>query len=213
MKDAKGHGSDPHGGSSHLDGINKIGRVPVQPGLWYHGSPLGEPGIGPVHVGTAKAAKQALEARIGIPADGRGWNGDREYGKTLLAGKDTQARLEAQGVYQKYTTGTGYNCGGRQDGEVPKNDYYAKDRASLPTMGNEKRGTSIPIPFDARPAVRAYEIAGNMSNNTFYPTTDSRANGMSGRLKNKGTYYKNEGEDSGSISAVVPSKDFLRRKS
>ena len=208
MKDAKGHGSDPRGGSSHMDGVNKIGRVPVQPGLWYHGSPLGEPGIGPVHVGTATAAKQALEARIGIPADGRGWNGDREYGKTLLAGQDTQDKLGKTG----YNVGTGYNCGGPNE-KVPKNDYYAKDRATLPTMGSEKRGTSIPIPLDARPAVRAYEIAGNMSNNTFYPTTDSRANGMSSRLKNQGTYYKNIGEDSNSISAVVPSKEFLRRKS
>lgn len=211
MKDAKGHGSDPHGGSSHMDGVNKIGRVPIQPGLWFHGSPLGEPGIGPIHVGTAKAAKEALEARIGIPADGRGWNGDREYGKTLLAGTDTLAKLAKQGYHDGYPE-SGYNCGSPNE-RVPKNDYYAKDRAELPTMGSERRGTSIPIPLDARPAVRAYEIAGNMSNNTSYPTTDSRANGMAGRLKNQGTYYKNIGEDGGSISAVVPSKEFLRRKS
>ena len=213
MKDAKGHGSDSRGGPSHMEGVDKIGRVPIQPGLWYHGSPLGEPGVGPIHVGTATAAKEALEARIGIPADGRGWNGDREYGKTLLAGTDTLAKLAKQGYHGGYPE-TGYNCGGPNDGgKVPKNDYYPKDRASLPTMGSERRGTSVPIPLNARPAVRAYEIAGNMSNNTYYPTTDTRANAMQGRLKNQGTYYKNEGEDSGSISAVVPSKDFLRRKS
>jgi hypothetical protein len=211
MKDAKGHGSDPHNGSSHMDGINKIGRVPIQPGLWYHGSPLGEPGIGPIHVGTATAAKQALEARIGIPADGRGWNGDREYGKTLLAGQDTQAKLGKTG----YNVGTGFNCGpgewkGKTVPGAPKEDYYPTQRTERATMGGSKDGP--PVPFTARPAVRAYEIAGNMSNNTYYPTTDTRANAMSGRLKNQGTYYKNEGEDSGSISAVVPNKEFLRRK-
>lgn len=207
MKDAKGHGSDSRGGPSHMEGVDKIGRVPIQPGLWYHGSPLGEPGVGPIHVGTATAAKEALEARIGIPADGRGWNGDREYGKTLLAGQDTLAKLAKQGYHDGYPE-SGYNCGGLNE-RVPKNDYYPTERQALPTMGK----ANTPIPLDARPAVRAYEIAGNMSNNTFYPTTDSRANGMSGRLKNQGTYYKNIGEDSGSISAVVPSKEFLRRKS
>ena len=213
MKDAKGHGSDPRGGSSHMDGVNKIGRVPVQPGLWYHGSPLGDPGVGPVHVGTAAAAKIALEARIGIPADGKGWNGDREYGKTLIAGQDTLDKMNKTGYSQAPYNQTGYNCGNPfNPAGVPKEDYYPTDpRAYSAKMGSGKNST--PVPFDARPAVRAYEIAGNMSNNTFYPTTDSRANGMSGRLKNQGTYYKNVGEDSGSISAVVPSKEFLRRKS
>ena len=205
MKDALGHGSNPRGGS-HMDGINKIGRVPVQPGLWYHGSPLGEPGVGPIHVGTRLAAAQALEARIGIPADGKGWNGDREYGKTLLAGDDTLSKLAAQ----KYNGG--YPRSGYQARGVPKEDYYPQDRKNeRATMGSSKDGP--PVPFDARPAVRAYEIAGNMSNNTYHPTTDARANGMAGRLKNQGTYYKNIGEDSGSVSAVVPSKDFLRRRS
>ena len=31
MKDAKGHGSAAHGG-----GVDQVGRVPVQPGVWYH---------------------------------------------------------------------------------------------------------------------------------------------------------------------------------
>lgn len=200
MKDSKGHGSDPRG--AHADGVNKIGRVPIQPGLWYHGSAMGEPGSGPVHVGTAKAAKEALEARIGIPADGRGWSGDREYGKTLIAGKDTLSTLAKQGYHGGYPE-TGYNAF-----DVPKKDYLPGDRTNeRAEMGSGK----VPVPLDARPAVRTYEIAGNMSNNTSFPTTDTRANAMSRRLKNQGTYYKNIGEDEGSISAVVPSKDFLRR--
>lgn len=28
MKDAKGHGSDPHGGTAHQAGVNQIGQVP-----------------------------------------------------------------------------------------------------------------------------------------------------------------------------------------
>ena len=203
MKDAKGHGSDPRGGPSHMDGVNKIGRVPIQPGVWFHGSPIGEPGPGPIHVGTHQAAQSALEARIGIPADGREWDGTREWGKTLLAGRETQARMETDGTRAKYTTGTGFNS------TAPTKDYYPTDRTDEhPSFGGKQ-----PIPYDAKPAIHTYEIAGNMSNNTYHPTTDARANGMAGRLKNQGTYYKNIGEDSGSVSAVVPSKDFLRRRS
>jgi hypothetical protein len=40
---------------------------------------------------------------------------------------------------------------------------------------------------------------------------DTRANAMAKRLKNQGTYYKNISEDEGAVSAVVPSKTFLRR--
>ena len=200
MKDAKGHGSDPRG--AHSAGVDQVGRVPIQPGIWYHGSPLGEPGVGPIHVGTQLAAKQALESRIGIPADGKGWDGTREYGKTLLAGQDTLKKLGAA-AYNGGFPESGYNAF-----NVPKEDYYATDRTSQrATMGRD----NTPVPFDARPAVRAYEIAGNMSNNTFHPTTDTRANGMQRRLKNVGTYYKEDGEDSGSVAAVVPTKDFLRR--
>jgi hypothetical protein len=50
-------------------------------GVFWHGSPSGDlrGGKSGLHVGTKEAAKQALEARIGIPADGKGWSGDREY--------------------------------------------------------------------------------------------------------------------------------------
>ena len=200
MKDAKGHGSNPRG--AHAAGVNAIGHQALQPGVWYHGSPIGEPGPGPIHVGTAKAAKEALEARIGIPADGKGWNGDREYGKTLIAGTDTLKKLAAQGYHDGYPE-TGYNAF-----DVPKKDYYPGDRTNeRADMGP----TYTPVPLDAKPAVRSYDIVRDMSNNTDYPTSDSRANAMQKRLKNRGTYYKNEGEDLGSISAVVPTKDWLQR--
>ncbi len=195
MKDAKGHGSNPRG--AHSAGVDQIGRVPIQIGTWYHGSPYGEPGRGPIHVGTAQAAKEALEARIGIPADGKGWNGSREYGRTLLAGMDTLAALAKKGYHGGYPE-TGVNC------DAPKEDYY-------PTARTSKNSDGSYVPLTARPAVYAYEIHGNMSNNTSFPTTDSRANAMQKRLKNQGTYYKNIGEDEGSVSAVVPNKNFLRR--
>ena len=148
MKDAKGHGSDQRGGS-HATGVDQVGRHAMTP-LWYHGSPVGEPGLGPVHVGTAQAAKTALEARIGIPADGKGWNGDREYGKTLLAGSDTLAKLSAQGSPNNNGfLETGMNAG------APKEDYYVADqpnRLKYATMGSG----NTPIPLDAKPAVHAY---------------------------------------------------------
>jgi hypothetical protein len=52
---------------------------------FYHGSTdknlAGKKGI---HIGTYKACKQALEARIGVPAEGE-WDGTREYGKTFTS--------------------------------------------------------------------------------------------------------------------------------
>lgn len=198
MKDAKGHGSDPHS-----SGVEQIGQAPLTP-LWYHGSPMGEPGPGPIHVGTAYAAKVALEARIGIPADGLGWNGDREYGKTLLAGQDTQARLAKTG----YNVGTGYNAGAPSEGEIPKNDYYATDRKALPTMGS----SHTPIPLDAKPAVRSYQITGPMRTRVL---SDNGANRLAsrGKLGGMGAKYTNISEDTANLSAVVPDKTFLRRTS
>lgn len=191
MKDALGHGSNPHGGSNSM-------HLPV----WYHGSPTGQPGEkGPVHLGTLIAARQALEARIGVPADGLGWTGNREYGKTLLAGQDTLDRFAAGAYYNKYPK-SGYNM------DAPKEDYY-------PKAGSAKFGDGSPVPLSAKPSVRAYQITGSMSNHTGAPYSDAKANGFAkaqqsrGYSKN-GFYYKNEGEDSGSISAVVPSRNHLR---
>jgi hypothetical protein len=61
--------------------------------IWYHGTASGDlrGGRSGLHVGTYEAAKEALDATIGIPAKGD-WDGTREYGKTLLAGKKKTER-------------------------------------------------------------------------------------------------------------------------
>ena len=200
---------------------------PEQPrdphGRWWHGSPDGT--LGPdtphaIHVGTHEAAKEALEARIGIPAQGE-WDGTREYGKTLLAGQRT---MEARGIYP-----TGYNAGtvAKDDagkpmktatGEwkmvyPPKRDYYPTDTNA---PGRATYGSGKPVPFDGKPNIFPVEIVGKMTNSPENPHSDNQANALIGRALRQGTaqsgyYYRNEGEDEGSISAVVPSRAHLQR--
>jgi hypothetical protein len=206
MKDALGHGSEARGGPAHGSGVDQVGRTPLTLPVWYHGSPTGEPGpTGPVHVGTAQAAKEALEARIGIPADGKGWNGDRKYGETLIAGKDTLAALAKQGYHGGYPE-SGYNAGGPNK-PVPKEDYYPTDRRADAAVFGDK----TPIPFDAKPSVAQYNIVGRMNNTVNRPGTDNGANRQTHRTMTGGLYYKNVGEDSDSISAVVPDRTYLRK--
>ena len=197
-KDALGHGSNPQGQT--LAG----NHLPV----WYHGSPTGVPGAtGQIHLGTAAAARMALEARIGVPADLHGWRGNREYGKTLLAGKDTLEAIERgdKTYYNKYPA-TGHNCGD----DVPRKDYYPTERKEVPKMGREQ----TPMTMDLKPAVRSYQISGAMKNTPSTPYSDTTANRLANAQQTKGNgkngfYYKNEGEDTGSISAVVPSRAHL----
>ncbi len=165
---------------------------------WWHGSPSGEL-VGSaygLHLGTEEAARQALEARIGIRADGKDWDGTQEYGKTLLAGRATQERLAALGR----STGTGYNSGS------PEDDHY-------PT-GHARYGDGTVVPMTARPSLKKYKLVGPMSNSAYSPMDDFKANGhMKGQLKKgnakRGYYYRNEGEDAGSISVVVPSHQHV----
>jgi hypothetical protein len=196
MKDALGHGSDGKGlAGNHLP-------------VWYHGSPTGFPGLtGQIHVGTYRAARMALEARIGVPADGKGWDGSREYGKTLLAGKDTLEAFEngTKPYYNKWPQ-SGHNSGD----DVPRHDYLPGERTRVPTMGRDK----TPMSMDFHPAVRAYQINGPMKNTPDKPYSDTTANRLANAQQTKGNgkngfYYKNDGEDSGSISAVVPSYTHL----
>lgn len=191
-KDALGHGSESHGtniGGNHLS-------------VWWHGSPTGFPGpTGQIHVGTQSQARIALEARIGVPADGNGWDGTREYGKTLLAGQDTLQRLTNN--YVNPYPASGHNM------DAPKNDYYPTDRADRPTMGRD----NTPVPMEARPAVRPYQISGSMGNRPDTPYSDTQANRLANAQQTRGNgkngfYYKNEGEGAG-ISAVVPSRNHL----
>jgi hypothetical protein len=162
-------------------------------GALWHGTPSGDlrGGRTGLHVGTRQAAMEALEARIGIPADGKGWNGDREYGETLLAGKD---HINS-GQFGKYRL-SGFNM------DAPKEDYYP---SKMPTVGE---GVSIDPKW--KPWLRPVLIVGEMTNNKWHPISDEAANR---RIKRKrGAYYKNEGEDSGSISAVLPDGGHIRVK-
>jgi hypothetical protein len=175
------------------------GSYPDQ--IFYHGSTdknlTGKKGI---HVGSYQAAKEALEARIGVPAEGE-WDGTREYGDTLLAGKKTIAKKEKTENYFC----TGFNCGS----DVSQDDYYARDRKY-----RAKYSDGTPVPFDSKPIIFPVKIIGKMTNDPSNPHSDDMANAMILRnLKmgnaRSGYYYENIGEDEGSISAVVPDRSFL----
>lgn len=163
-------------------------------GVWWHGTPSGDlrGGAYGLHLGTHKAATEAVTARIGHPAEGV-WDGTREYGKTLLAGSK---RLQERGVYS-----TGYTVG---NGE----DHYPSGRATY--------SNGDPIPMDAKPDIFPARIVGPMTNTPDRPHSDARANGlMRGQITRgtakRGFYYTNEGEDEGSISAVVPHHSHIER--
>ena len=169
-------------------------------GIFYHGSTdknlAGKKGI---HIGTKLAATEALEARIGVPAKGE-WDGTREYGKTLLAGTKTLA--EPRNKWKS----TGFNC----CGDIPVEDYYSSDRKRKAKYSDDSE-----IPIDCKPIVFPVKIIGRMSNDPYHPHNDTRANSLIIRGINKGNarsgfYYVNDGEDTGSISAVVPDKSFLQ---
>ena len=169
--------------------------------IFYHGSPSGEfhGGHYGIHIGTQEAAREALESRIGIRADGKDWDGTREYGKTLLAGGETQKRIGRGG--------TGYNSGMAQDGTGK--DFYPTEKTHHASYGD---GT--PVDFASKPNLFAVKIKGEMSNTPERPMSDTRANAqMAGQQKKgnarRGYYYQNDGEDAGSISAVVPNGDHL----
>jgi len=171
--------------------------------FWYHGAPdqniSDKKGI---HVGTLKAATQALDARIGIPAEGT-WGGTREYGKTLLAGKKRIQQLDKE---LGYYCSTGFNCGN----DLPEENYYPTQRQQ-----RAKYSDGTPVPFDVKPKIFKVDIIGPMTNSINSPHGDATANGLIKRQLNKGVaksgyYYTNIGEDSGSISAVVPDKSFLK---
>jgi hypothetical protein len=162
-------------------------------GAFWHGTPSGDlsGGITGLHVGTKQAAMVALEARIGIPADGKGWNGDKEYGKTLLAGRD---RIEAN-EFGKYRL-SGYNV------DAPNEDYYP---TKMPTVGKD-----TPVNPKWKPWIRPVLIVGEMTNTQRSPISDAAANRKIQRKR--GAFYTNEGEDVGSVSAVLPNGDSVRVK-
>ncbi len=169
--------------------------------VFYHGTADNNlDGKNGIHIGSYLAAKQALEARIGVPAEGE-WDGTKEYGKTLLAGKNTLRKFENSGIFCE----TGFNCGK----DVPVDDYYPTKRERRATYSDRTQ-----IPFDSKPIIFPVKITGSMSNSPYTPHEDFKANGLMKRSLTKGNarngfYYTNIAEDSGSISAVVPNKTFL----
>lgn len=170
------------------------GRAKERDDIWWHGSPSGDlrGGTSGLHLGTREAALDALRARIGVPADGSMWDGTKEYGKTLLAGKKTLNKMGKHLI-------TGHNA------RAPEEDYYPHEHPEgMPTVGDR-----VPVDPSWKPFLRPFRIVGPMTNTPRSPHGDSRANAMmkasltKGNAKN-GYYYTNDGEDSGSISAVVP---------
>lgn len=171
--------------------------------IFYHGSTNKNlEGKNGIHIGSKLAATQALQARIGVPAEGE-WDGTREYGKTFLAGNKTLNKKDKE---LGYFCTTGYNCGK----DVPDDDYYPNQRKERSVYSDR-----TPISFNAKPIVFPVKIIGKMTNTPYIPHNDTTANSLMIRnLKlgnaKSGYYYINDGEDSGSISAVVPNKSFLQ---
>jgi len=162
---------------------------------WYHGSASGDlrGGKTGLHLGTFKAAKQALEARIGTPVDGE-WDGTREYGKTLLCGKKS--------LKERNQFPTGFNC------DVSDNNFY-------PTQSPKH---AIYLSLTMKPVIKKYKIICPMTNTNMSPYDDFKANGyMAASLKRgnakRGFYYKNESEDYGSVSIVIPNGNFVKEVS
>lgn len=190
---------------------------------YWHGTASGDlrGGKTGLHVGTRRAAEDALHATIGYPVEGD-WDGTREYGKTLLCGAKT---LKERGVHA-----TGFNCGGIRKGsqldisgkcsfyrghpdyiDLPEDDFYPTDCEYKATFSN-----SEPVPMTAKPDIFELDIIGKMSNAPWTPHGDWQANGrMKGLLARgkarRGYFYRNCGEDPGSISAVLPSSARIRK--
>ena len=171
-------------------------NMKISNAIFWHGSASGDLAAARfgIHLGTYKAATEALEARIGIPAEGT-WDGKRKYGETLLASKK---RIEELG---KHVTGFNY--------DAPENEnYYPTGKA---TYSNKEI-----ISMDSRPSINPYIIIGPMTNTIQNPHNDTKANAMMRSLKERsrarrGFYYINEGEDAGSVSAVVPDESWLKK--
>ncbi len=170
---------------------NLINEIIYDSGIWYHGSPSGDlrGGRTGLHLGTYQAAKQALEARIGIPVEGE-WDGSREYGKTLLCGKKTLNKRHNQSI-------TGFNADIHNEG--PEKDFY-------PTQSPKD---SPYLLLTMKPAIKKYKILCPITNTKQIPYYDEVANKYMFKALKRGNakmgfYYVNAGEDNGSISVVVP---------
>jgi hypothetical protein len=168
-------------------------------GVFWHGTPSGDlrgSHYG-LHLGTKDAAREALESRIGVRADGKDWDGTSKYGETLLAGSVTLKRVGRWA--------SGYNTG------LPENDFLPTERKY-----RAKYSSGEEVSMGSRPSLDAYRVVGAMKNKINRPLTDSGANNSMIRdIKNgtavTGRYYINDGEDAGSISIVVPNGNFVEK--
>ncbi len=165
--------------------------------IYWHGSASGDlrGGASGLHVGSWKASTEALEARIGVPATGE-WDGTREYGETLLMGKENLRALAQSGTDKI----TGYNVG------APEEDYYPTEILKYPD------GTDMSM--SVKPDIKPYKIVGEMTNTPRNPYDDFKANGyMKAQLKRgtakRGYFYNNEVEDNSYPSATVPNGSHL----
>lgn len=175
-----------------LSGATKV----VDPFTYYHASPSGKfvTSSSGIHVGTLKAAQEALNARIGIKADGTDWDGTTVYGQTKIAGEMRLKWMDPKGYNM-----TGYNA------KPPVEDYYPTNpKADKPTYGDGSR-----IAMSSRPRFFRVQIVGPMKNRRQSPVADLFANSKR-RSKVVGYYYRNIAEDEGSISAVVPDATWLK---
>ncbi len=167
---------------------------------FYHGSPSGRmvPDHYGVHVGSLEAARQALNARIGIKADGTDWDGSSRYGETLLMGTK---RMKDAGIWA-----TGFNAGDPIR-KTPEDDYYPGDR---PMKAKYSDGTTVSE--DERPIIFKVRIIGPMDQRMRgdnAANTAMRKAMLTKTPPDQGYYYKNRGEDDGSLAAVVPNANFL----
>lgn len=153
--------------------------------VFWHGSPSGDLRGGPygLHVGTEEAARQALHARIGRPAEGE-WDGTREYGKTLL---------------QPYNSG---HSMGQREPHYPTGKAHYGDGTEIPLHAKP----------DLFPVRITGDMSNTPDNphEDFKANGYMKAQLGRGRAK-RGYFYTNVAEDDGSISAVVPSGDHLER--
>lgn len=162
------------------------------PGTWWHGTPSGVVGSAPevpVHIGTRRAALEALSARAGRPDPD-------DFGK-FYTGPPSDDELES-----RIERGRGSNVTGSVG------PIYSADPAVI--------GGRIVGPMSNRPTVGSpgYDRYGNPGGHKPNAYSDWVANGLANRNRTKGTtmrqgiYYSNISEDEGSISAVLPRSSF-----
>lgn len=155
-------------------------RLRDEPGIFWHGSPSGD--LRGSHYGLHLGSYDAAEAALNarIGAPNEGfWDGGRRYGETMIK-----------------PWGAGFLAD--EELKAPR----------LPT-GLATYSDRTPIPLDVYPSIHPYRLVGPMSNASFRPYEDFKANGyMSAAIKRgnprRGMYYINRGEDDGSLSIVVP---------